>query len=167
MLAIGSEKLWFWDIICASSRFLLASHISIKRTTRDARILMERASKRVGKTPTVIITDKLQAYLDGIELTFGADMKHIAAKGLTGKKNIIERFHGSLKARTKVMRGLKKRETAKLFTDGWLSHYNFFRPHESIGDKTPAQKAGIRFPFRNWLDIVQDSRNIFGHGRRK
>jgi len=56
------------------------------------------------------------------------------------------------------MRGLKTRKSAKLITDGWLVHYNFFRPHEALGDKTPAQKAGIKFPFRNWLDIVGDTK---------
>lgn len=155
MLKIEGDNVWFWDLIDAKTRFLLASHISLTRTTRDARILVERARARTGQIPKVIITDKLQAYLDGIELAFGAETKHIQAKGLTGSKNIIERFHGTLKARTKVMRGLKKRETAKLILDGWLVHYNFFRPHEALGDKTPAQKAGIKFPFRNWLDVVK------------
>lgn len=157
VLKIEGDKVWFWDIIDDRTRFLLASHMSFTRTTRDARILVERASRRTGKVPKVIITDKLQAYLDGIELAFGGETKHIPAKGFTiqPNTNLIERFHGTLKARTKVMRGLKKRETAKLIIDGWLVHYNFFRPHEALGDKTPAQKAGIKFPFRDWLDIVK------------
>jgi len=155
VLKVEGQNTWFWDIIDDKTRFLLASHISITRTTRDARILVERASQRAGKVPKIIITDKLAAYLDGIELAFGADTKHIPAKGLTGSKNIIERFHGTLKARTKVMRGLKTRESAKRITDGWLVHYNFFRPHEALGNKTPAQKAGIRFQFKNWLGVVK------------
>jgi transposase-like protein/ribosomal protein L37AE/L43A len=161
ILKIEGKNLWFWDIIDDETRFLLASHISLSRTTRDAKALVERASERAGKTPKVIITDKLQAYLDGIELAFGADTKHIPRKGLATKPdiNLIERFHGTLKARTKVMRGLKKRETAKLITDGWLIHYNFFRPHEALGEKTPAEKAGIKFPFRNWLDVVKGAKN--------
>lgn len=155
VLKIEGQNTWFWDIIDDKTRFLLASHISLTRTIRDAKTLMERASDRAGKTPKVVITDKLLAYLDGIELAFGAETKHIPAKGLTGKKNIIERFHGTLKARTKVMKGLQTRKSAKLFTDGWLVHYNFFRPHEGIGNLTPASKAGTKFPFRDWLDIVR------------
>ena len=38
---------------------------------------------------------------------------------------------------------------------GWLVHYNFFRPHMSLRDMTPAQVAGIRFPFRNWKDVTE------------
>lgn len=154
VLRIEGRNVWFWDIIDDRTRFLLASHISVARGARDARILVERAKVRVGKVPKVIVTDKLLAYLDGIELAFGSETKHIPVKGLVGNKNIIERFHGTLKARTKVMRGLKKRETAKLITDGWLVHYNFFRPHEGLGNRTPAQKAMAKFPYRNWLDIV-------------
>lgn len=157
VLKIAGKNTWFWDIIDERTRFLLASHLSTSRTTWDARVLMTRAAKKAGKPPKVVITDKLQAYLDGIELTFGSDTKHIPAKGLTAQTNtnLIERFHGTLKARTKVMRGMKKRETAKLIMDGWLVHYNFFRPHEALRNKTPAEKAGIKFPFRNWLDVVR------------
>jgi len=54
------------------------------------------------------------------------------------------------------MRGLKTRKSAKLITDGWLVHYNFFRKHEALGDKTPAEKAGVKFPFKNWLDVVNN-----------
>jgi len=155
VLKIEGYKVWFWDIIDSRTRFLLASHMSLTRTTHDARVLLARAARRAEKPPEAVITDRLQAYIDGIELNFGAETKHISAKGLTGSKNIIERFHGTLKARTKVMRGLKKRESARLITDGWLVHYNFFRKHEALGDNTPAQKAGIKFPFRNWRDVVK------------
>lgn len=157
VLKIEGGNPWFWDLIDARTRFLLASHISVTRTIRDARTLVERATERAGKIPKVIITDKLAAYLDGIELAFGADTKHIPAKRLTARPGtqLIERFHGTLKARTEVMKGLKTRRSAKLITEGWLVHYNFFRPHEALGGKTPAEKAGIKFPYRNWLDIVK------------
>jgi len=160
-LDIGG-KVWFWDIIDAKTRFLLASHISKTRTIKDARKLMELASKRAGKTPKAIITDKLLAYLDGMELTFGADTKHIRSKPFTveNNTNLIERFHGSLKDRTKVMRGLKDIKTAKLITDGWLLYYNYLRPHEALNNKTPAQVAGVRFPYRNWKDIVAERKTI-------
>lgn len=159
VLKIGGQKVWFWDIIDAKTRFLLASHMSTKRTTADALMLMKLAEKRAGgKVPELVFTDKLQAYIDGIELAWGADAKHIPSKGFVApmNTNIIERFHGSLKDRTKVMRGFKNIKTAKLILDGWLVHYNFFRPHETLKGKTPAEKAGIKFPhFRNWMDVVR------------
>ncbi len=77
---------------------------------------------------------------------------------VTVRKNLIERFHGTLKARTKIMRGLKDIASAKLFTQGWLLYYNYLRPHESLRGKTPAQIAGVKYPHRNWQDIVAGRR---------
>lgn len=48
------SKQWFWDIIDDKTRFLLASHLSEGRGTRDAQILMERAAKRADKIPEVV-----------------------------------------------------------------------------------------------------------------
>ncbi len=162
VIKVNGRNTWFWDIIDTKTRFLLSSHISDTRTIRDARILVEQASKRAGKTPKVIVTDKLASYIDGIELAFGADTKHVKAKTLTSEpaKQLIERFHGSLKDRTKVMRGLKSKESASEILNGWLVWYNFMRPHESLDGKTPAEKSGIKFEHRNRLDIVKSSAKL-------
>jgi putative transposase len=156
VLKIGGSKIWFWDIIDAKTRFLLASHLSKSRTTHDARVLLARAAQRAGKTPKQVITDHLAAYIDGMELNFGAESKHIPAKDLksTPGTQLIERFHSTLKARTKVMRGLKSIDSARNVLQGWLVHYNYLRPHEALGNKMPAQKAGIDYKFENWKDIV-------------
>lgn len=157
VLKISGKNFWFWDIIDAKTRFLLASHMSRARTIRDARTLVDKAATTAKKTPKVIITDKLLAYLDGIELAFGADTKHIQSKPFEDKDstNIIERFHSTLKTRTKIVRGFKDLHTAKLLLDGWLVHYNFFRTHETLGDHTPAKAAGIEFSFRDWIAVVE------------
>jgi len=162
VLKIGGRNVWFWDIIDAKTRFLLASHISTKRTTADALTLMKLAEQRAGKVPELVFTDKLQAYTDGIELAFGAETKHIPSKGFVApmNTNMIERFHGTLKDRTKVMRGFKSIKTARLILDGWLVHYNFFRPHEGLKDRTPAEVAGIKFAFKDWADVVRGSGRV-------
>lgn len=157
VIDIDGKNVWFWDIIDTKTRFLLASHMSFTRTTKDAQALMEQALARAGKPPRVIYTDKLRAYLDGIELTFGGDTKHVHGSpfNVENNTNKIERFHGTLKERTKVMRGLHTIASARLFLDGWLVHYNFFRPHMSLKDITPAQAAEIHFPLRNWKSVVE------------
>ena len=150
-------KVWFWDIIDSETRFLLASHMSITRGTKDAQILMQKAWERAQKTPRIIYTDKLAAYLDGIELTFGADTKHKQGGpfDVGNNTNLIERFHGTIKARTKVMRGMRNRERARIVMDGWLINYNFFRPHESLKNKTPGEVAQASFAWKDWLDVVR------------
>lgn len=157
VIDIDGKNIWLWDIIDTKTRFLIATLMSFTRTSRDAQALMKQAYDRTGKIPRVIYTDKLRAYLDGIELTFGADTKHRQGSpfDIENNTNLIERFHGTIKSRTKVMRGLHTIESARLFLDGWLVHYNFFRPHMSLRDRTPASVAGIRFPLRNWKDVVE------------
>jgi putative transposase len=158
VLRIDGQNVWFWDIIDRDTRYLLSSRVSLTRGVRDAQALMLQASQRAGKTPKVVITDKLGSYLDGIEMAYGSETEHRQGKPFTTTKedstNEIERFHGTLKARTKVMRGLKNLDTAIQFTEGWLVHYNYLRLHESLGDKPPAQVAGIKYPFENWADIT-------------
>jgi len=160
VLKIGGQKVWFWDIIDKDTRFLLASRVSTTRTTGDAHALMEKAYEKAGKAPKIILTDSLGSYLDSVELTFGSDTEHKQGRPFTtsaeDSTNDIERFHGTLKARTKVMRGLKGIESAIEFTDGWLVHYNYFRPHQSLNDKTPAEVAKIDYPIKNWADVTKE-----------
>ena len=121
---------------------------------------MERAERRAEDIPKVIITDKLRSYLDAVERTWGADTKHITTGPFVKGKGedstrAIERFHGTLKDRTKVMRALADKKTAKVILEGWLAHYNFFRPHSGLGGKTPAEFAGAVSPYKNWRDVVE------------
>lgn len=156
VLFIGGDKYWLFDIIDSRTRFLLATHLTPTRNISDVKTLLDRASTRARKTPKVVITDSLKSYIDGVELAYGADTKHIQTKGLTAEinTNIIERWHGTLKERTGVMRGFKKLESAQTTLNGWITHYNFLRPHESLNGKTPAEVTGIVSPYRTWLDIV-------------
>jgi putative transposase len=157
VLKIAGDNMWFWDVIDEGTRFLLASHLSSNRTILDVAVVMRRAWQRVDKAPKFIVSDGMSAYPDGIERVFGADAKNIRAYGLTDEinTNLIERFHGTVKSRTKVLRGFKTFETAELILDGFLVHYNFFRPHMSLQDKTPAEVAGIDAPAKNWTDVVR------------
>ncbi|MFC1935502.1 IS6 family transposase [Chloroflexota bacterium] len=156
------NTLWYWDVIDEDSRFLLASHMSNTRTIRDAEALFAQVRDRATTAPQFIVTDKLAAYIDGIERVFGAETRHIQSQGMRTDthNNIIERFHGTIKERTKVMRDLKSPESAKLIMGGWAIHYNFFRPHMSLKGKTPAEAAGIVTECTSWVDVVQQSIHI-------
>jgi transposase-like protein/ribosomal protein L37AE/L43A len=146
----------FWDIIDAKTRFLLASRLTTTRTTNDAKALMDMAQERAGKMPKIVVTDKLSAYMGGIKQSYGTHAKHIQGSPfeLKNDSNLIERFHGSLKERTKVMRAQKNKTTLQRFTDGWLVDYNFFRPHMSLKNRPPAEVAGLKYDWHNWADVV-------------
>jgi putative transposase len=155
VLKIVGDNMWFWDVIDEDTRFLLASHLSSKRTILDVAVVMRKAWKKADKAPKFIVSDGMAAYPDGIERIFGAYSKNIRAYGLTDEinTNLIERFHGTVKDRTKVLRGFKTIDTAVLILNGFLVHYNFFRPHISL-DMTPAEAAKLKVPFKTWTDFV-------------
>jgi len=161
VLRIGGKKVWFWDIIDSKTRFLLASRLSPSRATKEAALVLNAAKRKAGKSPKQILTDKMGAYVNAVDLVFGGTAEHIQTKPFTVQvnTNIIERFHGTLKDRTKVLRGLKKLETARKFLEGWLIHYNYFRPHISLKGKTPARKAGIILSANDWLDVVREPKD--------
>ena len=149
--------MWLWDIIDDKTRYLLATRISRSRTTQDAQMLYDRAVKTAGKEPKTVITDKLASYPD---LRYGKGTEHRQGgiSRIEDNTQKIERFHETLKQRTKVMRGLKNIESAHDFINGWLVHYNYLRPHTALDDKTPAEVAGVVFPYKNWADIIRKHR---------
>lgn len=160
MLKVGGRKIWFFDVIDERTRYLLASRLATGRTTKDAALVLNEAKRTAGKAPKRIITDRLAAYIDGIELVFGGAAKHIQSKPFTdvNSTNIIERFQGTLKDRTKIIRGFKNMTTAELLTDAWLVHYNFFKEHETLGNIPPAQKMGIPTPIKDWAEVVSQAK---------
>ena len=127
VIKFNGQNYWLWDIIDKKTRFLLASYLSENRGTLQAKRLMELASKRAGMAPSAVITDKLRAYLDGIEIVFGGYTEHIQSGPFTKEDdtNEIERMQGTIKDRTKILRGFKTFETAIIILDGFLVHYNF------------------------------------------
>ncbi|MBI2872946.1 MAG: IS6 family transposase [Chloroflexi bacterium] len=156
VLEIDGKNAWFWDVIDDETRFLLASHLSVSRTMEDAVAVLVRAQKVAMLPPRFIVSDGLAAYPDAVDRVFGADTVHIRSRGIRDEinNNLIERFHGTIKQRTKVMRGMQNIETAKLVMGGWLVNYNFFRPHEALHGKTPGEMAKVQFPFTNWAAVV-------------
>lgn len=157
-MKLGKRKVYFWDIIDADTRYILATHVSFTRGTRDAQKLMVKARERAGKAPSHVVTDKLASYLDGVELTFGADTEHRRGGPFNTENNtnLIERFHRTLEQRSKVFQKFKNITDIKLLTDGWLINYNFMKQHEGIGDIPPAQAKNKIVPFKDWNDIVRD-----------
>lgn len=150
-------KVWFWDIIDAKTRFLLASRVSLTRTTEDAKQLVQDAVKRAGKPPKVIVTDKMKSYPDGIFTALGGYAEHWQGSPFTvagESTSKVERFHETLKERTKVMKAFRDVDTLIEFSRGFLAYYNFLKPHEALNGKTPAERAKLRYDVKTWADVV-------------
>jgi transposase-like protein len=158
-MKLGGRTVYFWDIIDSKTNYLLATHVSFSRGSREAKQLMKLAEQRAGKTPKVVVTDKLRSYEVAVEDAFGADTEH--KKGGPFKFKVsgtstaeIERFHMTLEQRTEVFQKYNDIETIRLLTDGWLINYNFFKQNEGCGNIPPAQVMSEVVPFKDWNDVV-------------
>lgn len=119
----------------------------------------------MGKRPNVLITDGLPAYRDAFNREFftisNPRSAHINAIKITGHKNEannnkMERINGEIRDREKVMRGLKKKDTAIL--KGMQIYHNFIKPHEGLDGKTPAEACGIVVEGENkWITLIQNA----------
>ncbi len=89
--------------------------------------------------------------------------RHIAGVGLRGDRNnnVMERYHGTVRERDKVMRGLKSNKSARIIHNGIKDYYNFIRPHQGLDGKTPAEVAGIEMGLNDnrWLSLLRMSMN--------
>ena len=141
---------WAWNVLDAETRFLLATHVSRLRRLRDARLSIRRAKGATEDRPLAVLTDGLPAYRKAIgrELAFrsGAEVvnphKRVPSIRARTSNNLVERLHGTEKARLKVMRGLHGRDGPKILMEGWRVHYNLVRPHQALRS-TPGTAAGL------------------------
>lgn len=68
----------------------------------------------------------------------------------------MERLNGEVRDREKVMRGLKIPDTKIL--PGYQIYHNYFRPHEALKGKTPADKCGIIIEGENkWRTVIENA----------
>jgi len=147
---IGGEPHWFWDILDAGSRFMLASHISGEMNAYHAGVALAAATRKAGKLPRKILTDQIDVYFAHLGLTNDGEGKPVlAGRELTiSDSQLLEEHRATLKARTAVMKRFRNLESARDFIEAWPMHYNYFRPHEIINNRTPAFRAGITSPLK-------------------
>jgi transposase-like protein len=153
---------WAWNVIDNRSRYWLATQITEKREIVDARKVLAQASSLSQMKPMAVVTDGLRAYQDAISKEFYT-MKaprtvHVRIPNIRDRSNnnMIERLHGTIRQRNKVMRGLDEETTAQTMMDGLRIYYNFIRPHMALNGQTPAQQAEIDVDSsQNWLSLIK------------
>ena len=159
---------WLWNLMDHETRFLIASQITRTRETEDARHVFQKAKATVGpQEPSFVVTDKLQSYRRAFNKEFYVNEKngpmHVRLKNIRQgtNNNIVERLHGTVRERTKVMRGLDHEETAIKMIEGQRLYYNYLRPHMALNGKTPAEVAGLEMELgRNkWLSLIEKAAN--------
>ena len=72
---------------------------------------------------------------------------------------MIERYHGTYRARDKVMHGMDNIESAAKMMEYWRTYYNFILEHISLGGITPANAIGIGIGTsqHRWMNLLEKS----------
>lgn len=154
---VGGQIYWLFNVMDADSRFLLAAYLAPERTTRAAATALAMARERAAEPPKQLTTDGLRSYRRAMRRAFPTTLvKHVVSQGIRAKinNNLSERLQGTIRDRDKTLRALKSRETGQDYVDGLVTHYNFFRPHQSLQNKRPAQAAGVTPPFTSWEEVA-------------
>ena len=144
-LRVAGQQMYCWNVMDTKSRYVLAVHLSRHRGTNDAIKVMEKALSNAASPPKKITTDGLGSYVDAIKAVFPKETEHIVSKGIRHEinNNLSERLQGSFRQRTKTQRGLEMLRTGQDYLDGWVLDYNFFKKHESLKGRTPAEYVGV------------------------
>lgn len=160
----GERFYWLWNALDNGSRYLLASHLTRGRGRKDAIEFFEVAKKQAKRDPQVIFSDGLNSYRDAydpISLGNYGKIAHIANVGIRSHvgNHRVERLHNTMREREKVMRHLKKANSAEKVFKGYRAYYNFVRPHMALENRTPAQEAAIPIQLgtNRWLDLIRQA----------
>ena len=151
---------WLWGVLDADSRFLMGFSVTRYRWMEETMRVFEECKAMTLKPPENVITDGLQHYIGATKKTF-PEALHIRLVKFSEKpnNNMIESFNRTIKERTKIMHGFKSYASARDFMSCWQTWYNFIRPHEGLGGKTPAEVAGIGMELEGnkWLGLIEKS----------
>lgn len=88
-------------------------------------------------------------------------LAHIANVGIRSHmgNHRVERLHNTMREREKVMRHLKRAQSAEKILKGFRVYYNFVRPLMTLNGHTPAQEAAIPIQLgtNRWLDLIRQA----------
>ncbi|HUS51163.1 MAG TPA: DDE-type integrase/transposase/recombinase [Candidatus Paceibacterota bacterium] len=172
----GVTNEYFIDVIDMDSRYLVSSSYQKDRTIPILNKIYRNAKRKVGEQVKVISTDGLMSYPRVIKKTFSMKMAkggkiaktskviHQVIKSDSGKFNYkIERFHNTLRERTKIMRGFHGCITsAQTLMKGFEIYYNWIRNNLALEGQTPSQIAVPNVQIENkngWLELIQRGYN--------
>jgi transposase InsO family protein len=132
------------------SRFCVSARLMVRERTQPVCDALALAMRRFG-VPEQILTDNgkvftgrfaqppVEVLFDRICRENGVDhlLTQPRSPTTTGK---IERFHRTLRVEFDTTQVFRSLTIAQQALDEWVAYYNTARPHQSIGDQTPASR---------------------------
>lgn len=148
---VGKEH-YVWFAISASKHSITAYHLSDSRDTRQAVSAIKEAIRTANPDQKInLVTDGLSSYIEAVQI-LNKDrpqnkIQHIRVIGLENKddvseeyrhfKQMIERLNRTYKLHSKPAAGFNSFNGAMALITLFVTHYNFLRPHMSLGLKPP------------------------------
>ena len=126
------------------TRFCLAIQVSPTKDGQNSADLFRAAKEMTGCDPLVTRSDSLEAIGSGFKEVFGNNpcsilVRDVHIRNQRRINNRHERFNSTLRW---LFHGRRGRLTETVIMTAWL-FYNYLRPHMSLGEITPAEKAGM------------------------
>ena len=161
-LTVGGKKMYLYALIDDESRFWIAVQLAPTKNTANIRPLMKRGMRLAGRNPEVLTSDggpNIAKACNDVFRAPGLRRKtiHESHIHLAGDRNNnkMESFNGGVRDREKVMRSIKRRDSAVI--DGMRIHHNT-RPHTGLGGKSPYDRMGIIIEGDNkWVTLIQNA----------
>lgn len=147
-LKVSGQWKWVWNCMSAETRVHIVSLVTEGRSTKEALAVLREAVARAGGSPKELVSDGLGSTQKAAKMS-GYKMKHIRNVKFKdpNNNNRVERLHSTMRAWTKVKRGMKG-HTQELL-EGRRIFFNKMRPHMALDEKTPSGERLL------WSDIVQ------------
>ncbi|MGA2682044.1 MAG: DDE-type integrase/transposase/recombinase [Candidatus Bathyarchaeia archaeon] len=176
MVRIRGRHILLWGLLDRETKILVAEHISTRRSTEEAIILLEKGQSRTAPEAdqvSELTTDGLGSYpeaLRSLKNKRTTPLIHIQGPGLTGSggasNNETERLMGTIKERIGLAKHLDSEESAKIFSAGFREYYNSCRGHMALGGKTPAQAAGLEKKKLTWIDLISKAHDRHNQSKK-
>jgi transposase InsO family protein len=147
VLASG-KKTWVMDILDDHARFYLAAKVVSGPTGAAAWAVFEDAVGRYG-LPRQVLSDNGTCFTGRLihaVVEFERRLRALGVQPINGRpyhpqtQGKLERFHRTLKEWLEDHPGFATAEDLQVGLDGFRQHYNHDRPHQGIGDATPAER---------------------------
>ena len=175
-IKVKGKNHYTFFFISAESRKITAYHVADSRDTLPAVVAMNEAIRTAKPDQEIIlITDGNPSYPAGILFINQSHRPKLTHKKVIGLQNLdtesetyrplkelIERLNRTYKFHTRAACGFNSFNGAVALTTLFVTHYNFLRPHTSLGYKTPIQLEeleGVPTLQGKWAKIVQMAAN--------
>lgn len=163
---------YVWLFICSTSKKITAYHFSDNRGAKAAITAMLEAVRTADKEQDItLVTDGNPSYQAGLHfINANNEQLNLSLKTVIGLQNldkeseeyrpykqIVERLNRTYKYHLQAQNGFGSINGAVAKLILFVTHYNFLRPHKSLGYKTPVELpelSGFDRIQNKWVKII-------------